>query len=215
MTNLEKTAADQTPQPVENAPFSMEDWLLDANLPTVSVDLYKNGSIPGEAKALQRQIEIERGMDVEEKTAVDKSRLKKLEKQYTEVLKRWADSRITVYVSALSATTFRELRAENETEHEGKDTAVVNELYGYSILSRAIVGIAEAGATYTHEDGTPAPYGPVSLPMNQIRGMERKLGPVQMGRLLQARQEAQTLLPEVDADFLRRSSGDTEGNTQD
>lgn len=211
----EKTAANQATTPAENTPFSMEDWLLDANLPTVSVDLYKAGSVPGEAKALQRQIATERELVDKERTAEDKSRYVDLEKQYIEVLQRWAASRITVYISALTSERLRELREENTKATEGMDNAVSNELFGYAILSEAIVGIAEAGVTYTHDDGTPAPYGPVKLATNQLRGMERKLGTLQMGQLLDARREAQMKLPEVDADFLHTSSGSTEPSTQD
>lgn len=213
----EKTAADK-PATAEQAPqFDLEAWLLDADLPQESVDVYKAGSLPGEAKALQRQIELE-GERIEadpERTAADTSRYQELERRYLDVLERWSASRITVYVSALSREKLQRMRDAHTTDTDGMEPAAANELFGYQILAAAIVGIAAPGETYTHEDGSPAPYGAVEFKPNQVRGLEKAIGSQQMQLLMAARQTAQNAVPEVDADFLHRSSGSTGANTQD
>lgn len=207
----ENTAADRTPDPVVNRPFDVEYWLLDANLPEVSVDLYKAGKLPAEATMLQRKLENERALEVTERSAADVDRFAELERRYIEVVGAWAASKITVYVSAVPPEEMREMREQHDLATAGMDTAVANETFGYELLANAIVGVAEAGVSYTDENGDPALYGPVNWEMRHVRGLARKLGDAQMSLLIRARQDAQNALPHVDADFLHKNSG--EGTT--
>lgn len=204
----EKTAADRAPATPVNVPFDVEDWLQDANLPHTSVDVYKAGMLPAEAATLKRQIEAERGLENLERTAADNDRFAELERRYIQVLQAWAASKITVYVSALPPEKMRALREAHDLAHEGKDPAVANEIFGYEILANAVIGVAETGVDYTDEDGAPALYGPVAWEMRHIRSLARKLGGAQMSQLIRARQDAQSALPQVDADFLQRRSGE-------
>lgn len=195
--------------------FDLDAWMSDAVLPMQSADVFKAGVLPAEASALKKQIEIARDVATAERSAADKSKIAKLEARYAQVLREWMDSKITVYVSALSPDQMREMRAQHEKDHEGKDPKVKNELYGYDLLAAAIVGIAEPGNVYTKADGTPAAYAPVKLRPNQVRGLERKIGATQMQLILNARATAQNGLPEVDADFLLESSGTSNPGTDD
>lgn len=193
--------------------FDLENWLLDAKLPQESCDVFKAGSVPAEASALKRRIELEREVDTSEQSAADKGKLAALERRYEEVLQEWVASKITVYVSALGRDAIRELRAEHDLAHEGKDQAVANEIFGYTLLAAAIVGIAEPDKEYVDEAGNKLPYAPVSLRSNQVRGLENKIGQLQFKKIMEARMLAQNALPDVDADFLLSSSGTAEENT--
>lgn len=196
-----------------NAPdpqvFDIDEWLVDAKLPHASVDLYKAGTVPAEALSLKEQITLEREILSEEPSAADKSKLRKLESRYTSLVEAWLASKITVFVSALSSDHLRALRADNEKKTEGMDKAVANEIFGYELLSAAIVGVAQPGVEYTEE----LPYEPVKWEPRHIRGLEKKIGTTQTSQLLVARQAAQNQMPTVDADFLHSSSGSATGDT--
>lgn len=196
-----------------NKTFDVEDWLQDANLPHESVDVYKAGKIPAEAKSIQRQLEVERSLENIDRSAADVSRFAELERRYIQILEAWAASKITVYVSAIPPEKMRALREAHDLAHEGKDPAVANEIFGYEVLANAIVGVAETGVAYTDEDANPALYGPVSWEMRHVRGLANKLGDAQVSQLIRARQTAQNALPTVDADFLRKNSGEGTENT--
>lgn len=206
----EKTAADRSAPKLVNKPFDVEDWLEDAHLPHTSVDVYKAGLLPAEAADLQRKLEDERALENTERSAADVDRFAELERRYLQVVGAWVASKITIYVSALPSEVIRDLRTQHDLQHAGKDPVVANEIFGYELLAKCIIGVAETGVDYTDEDGTPALYGPVSWEMRHVRALARKIGGAQMAQLIAARQTAQNALPTVDADFLRKSSG--EGN---
>ena len=201
------------PAPVTG--FDLEAWLFDADLPQQSATVFKAGRLPAEAGALKESIEIERGRLDQESSAADKSKVSKLETRYAAVLQEWLDSKITVYVTAIPKDKLRRMREAHDKATDGMTPAVANELFGYELLSAAIIGIAEPGKEYVDEDGNPVPYGAVKLKTNQLRGMEKKIGATQMQLIVAARQTAQNGLPEVDADFLLESSGQNEATTQD
>lgn len=205
---IEKTAASKTPAPKKAKEFSIDNWLLDAELPQESADVYKAGGVPAKASAMKRRIDQFRRSETAERSANEVDEYLKLEKEYTDLLQDWADSRITVFVSAVPVERLQELRAENEAATEGMSTDASNELFGYAILCEAIVGIAEAGVAYGD-----ASYSPVKLEMRQLRALERKIGPLQMQKIMDARRTAQMALPSVDADFLQGNSGSTGDTT--
>lgn len=209
----EKTAADTTPATPVNRPFDIEDWLLDANLPHDSADVFKAGLLPAEAATLQRQLEVERGLEDVERTAADTDRFVELERRYREVLAAWVASKITVYVSAIPPEAMRELREEHDADTKGMDPKVANEIFGYQILAKSIIGVAEVGVSYTDEDGNPALFGPVNWEMRHVRALAKKVGDAQMSHIIAARQTAQNALPTVDADFLLKPSGKDKPST--
>lgn len=209
----EKTAADRTPEAPVNRPFELYDWLQDANLPHDSADVYKAGLLPAEAATLQRQLEVERGLENVERSAAETDRFVELELRYRDVLAAWAASKITVYVSAIPPEEMRELRKAHDVKTAGMDTSVANEIFGYEILAASIIGVAEVGVSYTDEDGNPALFGPVNWEMRHVRALAKKVGDAQMSHIIAARQTAQNKLPNVDADFLRKSSGEDSKST--
>lgn len=213
---LEKTAADTTPKLVADPAqtFDMDTWLLDAELPTQSADVFKAGQLPAEAGALRRAIEIERAQLDAEPTAADKSKLVKLETRYAALLQEWVASKITVYVTGISKDALQALRdAHTEQTKDMDNIEEVNRLFGFDLLAAAIIGIAEPGVEYVNEDGTPALYGKVTLRPNQVRAMQNKIGHAQMELILAARNTAQNGVPDVDADFLLEHSGSSKGDT--
>lgn len=204
----ENTAPETTP----DDGFDLEAWLFDAELPQQSATVFKAGRLPAEAGALKEAIVIERGLINSDSTAVDKIKLTKLEARYATVLQKWLDSKITVYVTAITPDKLRELRTDHTKTTEGMDTAVANEVFGFDLLAAAIIGIAEPGKEY---ENPAQPYDTVSWTRSQVRGLARRIGATQMDLILAARQTAQNGLPEVDADFLLESSGENEPATQD
>lgn len=205
----EKTAADRTPTLVkDDGGFSIEDWLLDAQLPQSSADVYKAGHVPARAKALKREMEQFQVSENPERAAGEVDEYLLLEKEYIDLLQKWSDSRITVYVTALPPEKLQRLRDENAKSTEGMEPSASNELFGYALLSASIVGVAEPGKAYGD-----MPYGAVELAPRQIRALEKKIGPLQMKKILDARMEAQAALPEVDADFLLGNSGSARDTT--
>lgn len=199
----ENTAPDQSTS------FDLEAWLFDAELPQQSATVFKAGRLPAEAGALKEAIEIERGRLDQESSAAEKSKVAKLEARYAAVLQTWLDSKITIYVTAITPDALRELRAKHETETAGMDRPVANEVFGFDLLAAAIIGIAEPGKEYPDPN---VPYEPVSWSRGQVRGLARRIGATQMDLILAARHTAQNGVPEVDADFLLESSG---SNTDD
>ena len=211
----ENTASDQTAKPVADPAqaFNIDDWLLDANLPTQSADVFKAGQLPAEAGALQRAIELERATLDQESSAAEKSKLAKLETRYAALLQEWVASKITVYVTAISKDALQALRDKHDADTEGMDPKVANELFGLVLLAAAIIGVAEPGVEYFNEDGSPALYGPVTLRPNQVRALRNKIGHTQMELILAARHTAQNGVPDVDADFLLERSGSSKDDT--
>lgn len=208
---MTETIAPVTPE----SGFDLEVWLFDADLPQQSATVFKAGRLPAESGALKEAIQIERGMLDQESSSAEKSKLVKLEARYAAILQEWLDSKITVYVTAIPKEKLRDMREAHNVATEGMAPAVANELFGYELLSAAIIGIAEPGKEYVDEAGKPSPFGNVKLKTNQLRGMEKKIGATQMQLIIAARQTAQNSLPDVDADFLLESSGPNEDATQD
>jgi hypothetical protein len=179
--------------------FDIESWLLDANLPEESADVYKGGHLVAELQALKRRIETNDVVPDEERTAADKSEMNRLLVQYAATLQQYVDTKLTVYVQALGPGVLQELRKEHEQKWVGNtsSTAEANADFGFELMAKAVVGIRVA-------DG---PRLPVKWSAAQIEALAKAIGDPQFELLLMARQKAQNTLPEVDADFLQRRSG--------
>ncbi|UOD80354.1 hypothetical protein [Paenarthrobacter ureafaciens] len=184
--------------------FDVEAWIKDANLPRESATVYKRADVISKLTALKHRIEIARADDNGERTSGGKSELQRLEEEYVNLLKVFSDSAITVHVRALSRQELRDLREAHTKAMEGKDLkpAEENELFGYDLLAAAIVAVEPAGK----------PEQPASLTTDQVRALEEAIGATQLTSILAARQTAQNALPTVDADFLHRPSGTSDGS---
>lgn len=188
------------------AEFSIEDWLTDAHLPEDSADVYKRPDVISELSALKRRIALESDAVTVEKTA-GTQRAATLEAEYEKLLHTFADSKLTVYVRALTRDEMKDLRAAHATAVADKvlTDKESNELFGYDLLAKAIIGVRPVG-----KERQPATFTPA-----KVKALEEAIGAVQLPAILEARQRAQNEAPAVDADFLRRPSGTPEDNTQE
>lgn len=185
------------------AGFNVEAWLQDAQLPEQSADVFKRADVGGQLSALKRQIELHRkaAAITAERTAGDTNELNELEKQYAHLAETFAASMITVYTRALSPGEKRDMRASHEKRVKDLDPQQQNEEYGYDLLAASIVAVQPFEGERT----------PVSWTPEQVRAMENAIGSAQMSQVLKAHQIAQNALPVVDADFLRKPSGEGDG----
>lgn len=183
--------------------FDIETWLQDAAMPQESADVYKRADVVGELSALQRQIEVYREAAADpERSAADgtSGTLAELEAEYDKLVDTFTGSLLTIYTRALSPDEKRELREANEKVHPDNPVKQ-NEEYGHALLAASIVAVRPFGGERT----------PVTWTAQQVRSMERAIGSVQMKQVLAAHQTAQNTLPDVDADFLHRPSGEGVG----
>ncbi|MCW2132884.1 hypothetical protein [Arthrobacter sp. VKM Ac-2550] len=184
--------------------FDVEAWLVDAHLPEESADVYKGGHIVAELSALKRRIENEEAVEDVERTAGDKAKLGKLEREYERLLKAFANSMLTVYVRALTGEEIRDMRTKHEERAQGMTPVEANTEFGYDLLAAAIIGVKPAGGKRARVDFTP----------DDVRKLEHSIGEPQLQLIMVARQRAQNSVPVVDADFLLRRSGTSEGSPE-
>ena len=194
----ETPAAEQHPAAV----FNVEDWLQDAHMPEESAEVYKRADVIGELSALRRKIEVaQEAAAGAEASAAETSELTTLTAQYEELVQTFCDSQLTIYARALSPDQKRAMRAAHEERVKDLTPVQQNTEYGYDLLAASIVAVRPFGGPRTE----------VSWDHATIRSMENAIGATQMSQVLQAHQAAQNRLPAVDADFLRRPSGEDDG----
>jgi|GEM_PF-3189858 len=186
--------------------FDIDDWLEDANLPEESADIYKRPDVIGKLTRLKTRIEEERHAARlnPERTAADKAQAKALEGQYEALLRTFSESRMTVYVRALTPDEMAALRNSHEKRTEGWDPTKANRAFGYDILAAAITAVQPEGQERQN----------VTLTVAKVKQLENKIGTAQLSEILAARQTAQNAVPAVDADFLLRPSGTSEGSPE-
>lgn len=185
--------------------FDIEAWLTDAHLPEESADVYKRADVISELSELRRRIELEDAADdPQERTIGQKSPTADLEARYAELLQTFAASKLTVYVRALTGEELRTARAEHEKRTEGMEPKEANIEFGYDLLAAAIVGMKPAGGERK----------PVSMTSQAVKKLAAGIGEVQVSAILQARQQAQSGVPQVDADFLLQRSGTSDDSRE-
>jgi len=188
-----------TETPNNEATFSVDDWLADANLPEESTVVYKRADVISELTRLKHEIEIEQEADGE-RSAADASPTKELERKYQHLINVFGDSALTVYVRALTPDEKGDIRkASDEAAEKGSwDNVKANRDHAARLLSKAVVGVKEP----RDEARKDVFWAPAT-----IIKMEDKLGSVQMSHIMHAYQTAQNAMPSVDADFLHTRSG--------
>jgi len=177
--------------------FDVEAWLTDAHLPEDSVDVFKRGDVIAELSELERKIDAERAAGSKEQTSADKSRLAALEKKHQELVDTFGESALTIYVKALSPAEQKALR---EDLGEG---ATQSDLQ-YATLLASITAVKQYGKNRQ----------PVKMTRKLLQGMENAIGAVQVRQLVFAQNQVQNSLPVVDADFLHRHSGTSDGTPE-
>lgn len=179
--------------------FDVDAWILGANLPEESAEVYLRADVVGNIQALQRKITAANAVDAAdpERPAAAKSKTAKLVKEYENLLHVFSDSRATVFVRAIPPERLQELRHSTEVRYEGKSPVEANAAFGYELLAESIVAIEDKSGVRKSARMTPA----------QLKSLERGIGPAQLKAIMEARARAQSALPDVDADFLLKLSG--------
>lgn len=174
--------------------FDFADWFGDANLPENSADVYTNAALVGEIEDLRRQLDLEDRVDESERT-IGSKRTSSLGDRYIALAKQFTDSRVTVYVRALTSTERKEIRAAHEEAKEA------NEEFVFRSVAASVVGLKRA------EGERQA----AQLSVEQVRDLYARIGDVQIAAIHNAQLEATNGMPSVDADFLRKLSGPSAG----
>ncbi|WP_285240061.1 hypothetical protein [Pseudarthrobacter sp. MEB009] len=184
------------------ADFELEDWLQDAAMPEESAEVYKRANVVGKLSRLRRQIELERAASAgSEKTSAQASTLGPLEAEYEKLVQAFASSQITVYVRALSSDEKFVLRRDSDERTKDKTQLEQNKHHGFALLAASIIAV----------EPFEKPRTAVNWSIAQVKALESKIGPAQMEHILNAYSVAQNKLPEVDADFLHKPSGEVTG----
>lgn len=179
--------------------FDVDAWILGANLPEQSAEVYLRADVVGNIQALQRKITAANAVDAAdpERPAAAKSKTAKLVKEYENLLHVFSNSRATVFVRAIDPDKLADLRRANEARYKDKEPREGNLAFGYEILAESIVAIEDKSGVRKTARMTPA----------QLKNLERGIGPAQLKLIMDARALAQAGLPDVDADFLLKLSG--------
>lgn len=175
--------------------FSFSDWFADANLPESSADVYTNGHLLAELTDLQRRISIEGRVVEAEATASSKKAKTVLEDEYVALAQRFASSKITIYLRALTGERRTEIRAIHDAANEPDREFVFRQL-------------AESIYAMSRADG---PKVDAVLTVDQVRDLYLRIGDPQITLLYNAFRTASDGIPSVDADFLHKLSGPENG----
>ena len=199
MTETPVTPVTQHPA----AEFDVQAWLQDAKMPEESADVYKRADVIGEISELRRRIAILRKAAAVEKSAGEESggELAELEAQHDRLAEEFASSQLTIYVRALGPDERKEVREAHAKRTDGLPEDEANRSFGYDLLSKSIIAVRPYGGERVGVTWSP----------EVIRGMENSIGGTQMSLVLDAHRVAQNKVPEVDADFLHRPSGEGTG----
>lgn len=178
--------------PRTNTPksFKLDDWFADASLPEESADIYTRADVISEIRKIERELEEAGEVENAEPSLADKAAVNKLEKRWAELAEQFADSKVTVTVQALTGEQRRVIREAHEKANES------NTEFVFRILSNAIIGLQRAGGEYQE----------VSMAQSDLRKLYEKIGDAQITHIHNAYLQATEGLPEVDADFLSKSS---------
>ncbi|ASN38850.1 hypothetical protein CGQ24_07385 [Arthrobacter sp. 7749] len=179
--------------------FDVDAWILGANLPEESAEIYMRADVVGNIQALQRKITAANAVDAvdPERPAASKSKTAKLVKEYENLLNVFSDSRATVFVRAIDPDKMAALRHATEVRYEGKPPQEANAAFGYELLAESIVAIEDKSGVRKTARMNPT----------QLKKLESGIGPAQLKSIMEARARAQMAMPDVDADFLLKLSG--------
>ncbi|MDQ0679085.1 hypothetical protein QFZ30_002467 [Arthrobacter pascens] len=162
--------------------FDFDAWLDDAERPQRAVTVYQKAGLIADLDRLGEQIN-----NADETEDVDGPSMGggvgKLRAEYQKIAQQFHDSALTIRVSGHGDEEKREFAKAN-TDAGASGLA-------YIVLSDAIT----------------AP----KVTVDQVKRLEKKLGPAQFGLILSAYHQASTELPTVSADFLPKPSTRDDG----
>lgn len=164
--------------------FDFDKWLDDAERPERAVTVYQKAGLIAELDRLEAQITNADDDEVDGPSMG--GGVGKLRAEYAKLAKQFHESALTVRVQGRSDDERREFAASN--------LAVKPEELGYAILADAIS----------------AP----KVTAEQVKRLEKKIGPAQFGLILAGYKSATEEIPSVSADFLpKRSTPDDGGES--
>lgn len=171
--------------------FDFADWFGNVGAPEESVDVYTRTDLVGEITALQRRIsEADEATEaVGERSLEDE--MSPEEEKLAELLEAFQLSRVTFYLRGLS----QEERISIRKAHEASGQP--DHAFALRCVAKSVVALRRPGTDRT----------PTTLRLGDIEKLHRQLGEGQMANLFQAYQQATSGVPQVDADFLLRRSG--------
>lgn len=177
--------------------FDFADWFGNVGAPEESVDVYTRTDLVGEISALQRRLS-------EEDAAADAVGERSLEdpmsaeeEKLAELLEAFRLSRVTFYLRGLS----QEERIAIRKAHEASGQP--DHAFSLRCVAKSVVALRRPGTDRT----------PTKLRLGDIEKLHRQLGEGQMAKLFNAYLQATNGVPQVDADFLLRRSG--QGDSQE
>lgn len=162
--------------------FDLDAWLDDADRPERSVTVYQKAGLIADLDRLAEQIQ-----NAAEDEDVDGPSMGggvgKLRAEYAKVAAQFHESALTV-------------RVAGHGDEEKRDFATANPDLAPSELGRVVLADAIKAPKITPE---------------QVKRLEKKIGPAQFGLILNAYHQASTELPSVSADFLPKRSTQGDG----
>lgn len=175
--------------------FDFADWFGGADAPEESVDIFTATNLVGEIGRLQRQIEEnDRVTAAEERGLGDE--MTDEEQELAVLLEQFLASKRTVFIRGLDQDERTKIRKAHEASRQP------DEEFALRCLSAAIVALQKPGGDRT----------PTRLTLSAVKKLHRQIGEGQMARLFETYQQATAGLPNVDADFLLKRSG--QGDTE-
>lgn len=185
------------PETLSPETFDFDEWFADANLPEESADIYTRADVISELRDLERRIELADTVeDAGEKTISEKPASAQLRDQYEKLAETFTNSKITVYLRALTGTKRQEiLEVHNAAQKKDKNKETDAE-FMFRLLSESIVGLKRAGGERK----------PVKLGQADVRRLYLQVGDAQIQVLRNAYLSASNAAPEVSADFLPSAS---------
>jgi hypothetical protein len=177
------TETPNTSAPLDPETFNLDEWLVDAGLPKRSVDVYKRADLLAEMDELERQIQREEGAANIDDTLA--SGTGKLVRRYQELAQTFSRSALTITVRGLLT---EEMSAIAEKAQKNKWPLHVT---GIHMISKAIVS--------------------PEISLEGLYKLEKVIGSAQIGRIAAVVNEVSNTMPQVNASFLHRFSGQETG----
>ena len=188
------------PIPEAAQKFDFDSWFGDAALPVESADVYTRGDLVGRINYLGRRLEEEQRITAAgvegEASLGDATAAEDLTEEYTTLLQEFADSRVTVYLRALTKPERKAVRKAHDAAQKGIQEG--DEGFVLRLVAASIVGLQAPGQTERSD---------VRMSLGQVQELYTRIGEAQMAELYRAEETATNAAPRVSADFLRKPSG--------
>lgn len=192
------------PIPETAQKFDFNSWFGNAALPVESADVYTRGDLVGRINYLGRRIEEEQRVaaaGVEGEASLgEATTVEDLTEEYTTLLQEFADSRVTVYLRALTKPERKAVRKAHDAAQKGIKEG--DEGFVLRLVAASIVGLQAPGQTERTD---------VRMTLGQVQDLYTRIGEAQMSELYRAEETATNAAPRVSADFLPKPSGPAAG----